>query len=77
MLTPLDAPAPLGVVVLKPKVGCSTPEMYASLDEKDYEWRDFPSDDKLYNDFERVAPCECLDLIERLISPTISKPGLR
>lgn len=66
VLTPLDDPAPAWVVVVKPTIGCSTPAMYASLDEKDYEWRDFPTDDELYNDFERVAPCECLDLIERL-----------
>jgi 4-diphosphocytidyl-2-C-methyl-D-erythritol kinase len=63
-LTPLsDAPREW-LLIAKPDIGCSTSEMYAKLDALDYEWRDFPADDKLYNDFERVAPCECLELIE-------------
>lgn len=54
-------------VVVKPTIGCSTPEMYARLDEQVYEWRDFPAEDEAtYNDFERVAPCQTGDLAERL-----------
>jgi 4-diphosphocytidyl-2-C-methyl-D-erythritol kinase len=53
-------------LIVKPPVGCSTVEMYAKLDEKPREWRDWPEGNVLYNDFERVAPCECLDLIEML-----------
>src|SRR5579862_6870058 len=56
------------LVIAKPPIGCSTPEMYAKLDEEPRAWRDWPEGDELYNDFERVAPCECLDLIERLQS---------
>ncbi|HVT10792.1 MAG TPA: 4-(cytidine 5'-diphospho)-2-C-methyl-D-erythritol kinase [Fimbriimonadaceae bacterium] len=65
-ITPLpDAPEEW-YVIAKPPIGCSTPEMYARLDEKPREWRDWPEGDELCNDFERVAPCECLDLTERL-----------
>jgi 4-diphosphocytidyl-2-C-methyl-D-erythritol kinase len=63
-LQPLPDPEPAWYVVARPRVSCSTPEMFARLDEQDYAWRDFA--DELYNDFERVAPCESLDLIERL-----------
>jgi len=54
------------LVIVRPDSGCPTGEAYRKLDELQYEWRDFPRGDELYNDFERVAPCECLDLIERL-----------
>lgn len=65
-LSPLpDAPQEW-LVVARPNVGCATGEAYRALDAKAYEWRDFPPDDRLYNDFERVAPCESLDLIESL-----------
>jgi 4-diphosphocytidyl-2-C-methyl-D-erythritol kinase len=53
-------------VVAKPPVGCDTAAAYRLLDEKPRDWKDLPTDDTLYNDFERVAPCESLDLIERL-----------
>lgn len=54
------------MVVVKPPAGCSTASAYAALDDKLYEWRGFPQggESLLYNDFERVAPCECLELIE-------------
>jgi 4-diphosphocytidyl-2-C-methyl-D-erythritol kinase len=41
--------------------------MFRQLDAKPREFRDFPAEDVLYNDFERVAPCASLDLIERLL----------
>ncbi|AIE84623.1 4-(cytidine 5'-diphospho)-2-C-methyl-D-erythritol kinase [Fimbriimonas ginsengisoli] len=54
------------LVVVRPDVGCPTGPAFAKLDERPYEWREFPADDLLYNDFERVAPRYCLDLIDRL-----------
>lgn len=63
-------------LILKPEVGCSTPEMFRALDAKGREWRDWPSDGKFYNDFERVAPCECLELVERLLSAGASDAAL-
>ena len=53
-------------VIARPEVGCATGPMYAALDALDYPWREFPDRDELYNDFERVAPCDSLDLIETL-----------
>lgn len=65
-LVPLpDAPKEW-LVIARPGVGCATGPAFARLDALTYEWRGFPSSDELYNDFERVAPCESLDLIERL-----------
>lgn len=75
-LTPLPDLRREWLLLAKPEVGCSTGEMYAKLDALDYEWREFPQDDKLYNDFERVAPCECLELIERLCRLDARDAGL-
>jgi 4-diphosphocytidyl-2-C-methyl-D-erythritol kinase len=50
--------------------------MFAALDQITYDWRDFPSDDRPYNDFERVAPCECLEWIDRLGSVGADAAGL-
>ncbi len=63
-LTPLPDEPTQWLLVAQPHVRCSTVEAYAKLDEFSYEWRNFPATDELYNDFERVAPAECLDLIE-------------
>jgi 4-diphosphocytidyl-2-C-methyl-D-erythritol kinase len=65
-LSPLPDTPREWLVVLRPEVGCPTGDMYRKLDEKEREWRDFDDRGFLYNDFERVAPCECLDWIERL-----------
>ena len=65
-LTPLPDQQREWLLIAKPEENCSTKEMYAKLDAFDYEWKDFPDDDNLYNDFERVAPCECLELMETL-----------
>lgn len=54
------------LVIARPPVGCPTGPAYRALDALSYEWRDFPSSDLLYNDFERVAPCESIELTERL-----------
>ncbi|MEI8282073.1 MAG: 4-(cytidine 5'-diphospho)-2-C-methyl-D-erythritol kinase [Armatimonadota bacterium] len=66
-LTKVDSPNPVEwFVIAQPEDRCNTKDAYNRLDEMDYEWQDFPSDDILYNVFERVAPCGSLDLIERL-----------
>lgn len=75
-LTPLPDAPPEWLVVARPEVGVSTKEAYACLDARPYEWQPFPEDDALYNDFERVAPCECLDLIERLQVRGAERAGL-
>jgi 4-diphosphocytidyl-2-C-methyl-D-erythritol kinase len=54
------------LVIARPPVGCATGDAFRRLDAMDYPWRTFPAGDELYNDFERVAPCESLDLLERL-----------
>ncbi|MEQ1821679.1 MAG: hypothetical protein ABL949_04150 [Fimbriimonadaceae bacterium] len=76
-LTPLPDPAPsIRFIVVKPVEGVSSKQGYAKLDELTYDFRDFPTDDKLYNDFERVAPCICLDLIERMVTLGCKQAGL-
>jgi 4-diphosphocytidyl-2-C-methyl-D-erythritol kinase len=66
-LTPLPALPLTHLVVARPEVGCATAEAYRRLDARPYEWREL-SVDSFYNDFERVAPCECLHLKELLLS---------
>ena len=66
-LTALPDPQDEWYVVARPEVGCDTKAAFKRLDEKAYAWREFSSSDELYNDFERVAPCESLELIERLL----------
>lgn len=66
-LTPLPDEPRRWLVLAKPDgVGCDTPAAYRRLDAAPREWRTDPPEG--YNDFERVAPCESLDLIERLKS---------
>ena len=66
VLTPIVDPSPVHVVLIKPDVDCSTVEMYGRLDKAQYPFRDFPATEELYNDFERVAPCESMDWAERI-----------
>jgi len=63
-LTPLPDLPIRWLVVVKPEVACPTGEMFRKLDELSFEWREFS--DGPYNDFERVAPPESLNGIERL-----------
>jgi 4-diphosphocytidyl-2-C-methyl-D-erythritol kinase len=66
-LAPLPDSPQRWFVIVRPQALGSTKEAYARLDELDYEFCDFPSDDeKLYNDFERVAPEECLEFLGTL-----------
>lgn len=63
-LTPLLDPPETWFALARPGVGVSTAQAYAALDALDYpRATDAPLG---VNDFERVAPCESTDLIERL-----------
>lgn len=73
-LTPLDDGSEQWYVLARPDAGCPTPLMYRALDGIDYPFREF--EDGLYNDFERVAPAECLSLIEIVRSAGASEAGL-
>jgi 4-diphosphocytidyl-2-C-methyl-D-erythritol kinase len=53
------------LVIARPAIGCSTREMYAKLDATDRPLTTYRGDVG-FNDFERVAPCDSLDLLERL-----------
>jgi len=56
-------------VLVQPRVGVPTAHAYARLDATEREWREFPDDLlELYNDFESVAPPECLVVRERLLN---------
>ena len=66
-VTPLPRLPQRWLVLARPEEGCPTAAMFRQLDAKPREFRDFPTEDTLYNDFERVAPCASLDLIERLL----------
>ena len=73
-LTPLEDAPEAWYILARPDVGCPTPAMYAALNERAYEFEEFA--EGLYNDFERVCPCECLDLIEALKTFGASEAGL-
>ena len=71
LITPLPHVTGWCVICQPENVQCSTMEMYKALDETSYPWLDFPNDlanFQLYNDFERVAPCESVDLYDRLLT---------
>lgn len=54
--------------IVKPEIGVSTSTAYSKLDEFLFEWRDFsgqPEWRSRQNDFERIAPCESLELISQ------------
>jgi 4-diphosphocytidyl-2-C-methyl-D-erythritol kinase len=75
-LTPLEDLPSRWIVVARPGVGCGTAEAYRKLDSIEREWKPFADGDQLYNDFERVCPCECLDLMERLVAVGAIDAGL-
>ncbi len=77
ILEPMSDSPRQWLVIAQPAESCSTVAAYQALDAKPYPWRDFPADlQELYNDFERVAPCGSLDLIERLQIHGCSRAGL-
>lgn len=67
ILEPLPDAPEAWYLIVKPSEGVPTGPAFRALDAMDYSWRDFPIDDTLYNDFERVAPCVCGELCERLV----------
>lgn len=81
-LTPLAARPERWFVLAKPDIGCSTAEMYARLDALGSRpFLGFPSDARTNvkafgNDFELVAPAECLALISFLNACQCSSAGL-
>jgi 4-diphosphocytidyl-2-C-methyl-D-erythritol kinase len=76
MLTPLPDSPTRWLTIVKPPIGCPTGPAYSRLDSAPYDWRAFPSEDMLYNDFERVMPGECGAAIERLLSFGAADAGL-
>lgn len=63
-----DIPA-RAVVIVRPNEGISTGAAYAALDRTPRPFLDFPTElppRSPYNDFERVAPCVCGEIAERL-----------
>ncbi len=73
-LTPLPDAPERWYVLARPEVGCPTPAMYAALDAASYPFSEF--EEGLYNDFERVCPRECLDLIGAMRTYGASAAGL-
>ena len=67
-VTPMPDLPTVWIVVARPAAGTSTHQAYRRLDELDYPWIEFPSEDLVYNDFERVASKESLELINHLQS---------
>lgn len=68
-LTPLPDGPTKWLVLAKPEVSCSTAGMYARLDS-------VGRPHEVTNDFELVAPSECLSLIERLRALGSEQAGL-
>ena len=76
ILTPLPDRPRRALVLARPEEGCPTAAMFRGLDAAPREFRAFPNEDVLYNDFERVAPCASLDLVERLLVHGAQDAGL-
>lgn len=67
ILTPLPDQPRQHVIIVKPAEGMSTPEAYKKLDRAPRPFKDFPDNyQTYYNDFERVSPCICSDIEDRL-----------
>lgn len=75
LLTPMPDREPEWLLIVRPSFGCSTLEMFRELDATEYSWRDFGGDE-LYNDFERVAPCGCLEIIDQVLHAGATDAGL-
>jgi len=69
VLTALEDEPTRWLVVVKPPVSCSTPEMYAALDA-------VARGGSASNDFEQVAPAECSRLISALSLAGLAPVGL-
>ncbi|MFM9874382.1 MAG: 4-(cytidine 5'-diphospho)-2-C-methyl-D-erythritol kinase [Fimbriimonadaceae bacterium] len=69
ILTPLPDQPKQHLVIVKPNEGMPTPEAYKKLDQAPRPFKDFPENyQTYYNDFERVAPCICDDIEDRLLT---------
>ena len=67
LLTPLPDPDSVWYVIVLPDgTQGSTKDAYAKLDQIQFPFSEFPDDGALYNDFERVAPCESLEYLNVL-----------
>ncbi|HMS56518.1 MAG TPA: 4-(cytidine 5'-diphospho)-2-C-methyl-D-erythritol kinase [Fimbriimonadaceae bacterium] len=76
ILEPLNEVDRFHYVVWKPPFGCPTGQMFKELDSRPRQWLEFPVENRLYNDFERVAPCGCLERIDVLLSLGAVDAGL-
>ncbi len=66
-VSPLEDLPTVYVLLAKPEEGIASGPAYAALDSTVREWREFPEKPWVqYNDFERVAPCVCGELTERM-----------
>lgn len=73
----LPDPEPFMLVIAKPTIGSDTTATYAKLDQHNLELKSFRGAESYgYNDFERVAPCESLEIIDRLQSLGASRAAL-
>lgn len=76
-LSPMPNGPPRSLVIARPNESCPTGPMFKKLDELRNEHGELPNrDPRLNNDFERVAPAACLDLIERIRSLGALRAGL-
>ena len=66
---------PQAVLIAKPAAACSTATMFQELDATVRAWRDYTPGEH-YNDFERVAPAESLQLIEQIAVEGANRTGL-
>ncbi len=66
-VSPLDDLPTSHFLIAKPNEGVSSAEGYRALDASPRDWAEYPDDPwALYNDFERVEPCVCGELNERM-----------
>jgi 4-diphosphocytidyl-2-C-methyl-D-erythritol kinase len=76
-LTPLPDIPTRWIVIARPDVSCPTKEMYGKLDcLEPFPFLEVARNGEVYNDFERVAPPECLKLIDTLRSLGAEMSGL-
>ncbi|MGI8923225.1 MAG: 4-(cytidine 5'-diphospho)-2-C-methyl-D-erythritol kinase [Fimbriimonadales bacterium] len=68
VLSIVAAAPPSPLVIVQGHDGMSTADAYRKLEEIDRPFRKWPGEDRFYNDFERVAECEALELFDRLLS---------
>ena len=76
VVTPLRDLPEEWLVIAQPSVECPTGPMYAALDAKGLAAEMPEIGVEHYNDFERVAPCECLELLDRMKAAGAHRSGL-